>query len=220
MPAFYFPQLRIIDVAQNDLVGFLPNNYFKILKGMRDVAPADKVKFEYIGDFEFYHEDSVKIVMKGSMVKLERILKIFTTIVFSSNQIHGPIPEELGELNSLLLLNLSHKSLNGQIPSSLRKSVELESLDLSSNNLEGKILEQLTYLTFLSILNLSHNELVGHIPEGKQFSTFSNDSYIGNSGLCGFPLTKNCHEEEEPEAPPKFYEEDDSATLFEWKFAL
>ncbi|GKU90978.1 hypothetical protein SLEP1_g4909 [Rubroshorea leprosula] len=239
MPAYYFLQLRIIDVAQNDFMGLLPSNYFKILKGMRDVAPADTL--EYIGDEQvdepstheckkiyicrdgaspYYYKDSVKVVMKGSERELERILKIFTTIDFSSNQFHGPIPKELGELNSLKGLNLSHNSLTDQIPSSLGKLAALESLDLSSNKLEGRIPEQLTKLTFLSVLNLSYNELVGHIPEGKQFNTFSNDSYIGNSGLCGFPLARNCHEEEEPGAPPKFNEEDDSTTLLEWKFAL
>ncbi|GLT26007.1 hypothetical protein SLA2020_010990 [Shorea laevis] len=227
MPAFYFSQLRIIDVAQNDFMGLLPSNYFKILKGMRDVAPADKVKLEYIdyymgcledGSCRYIYKDSVNVVMKGLMVDLVRILKIFTIIDFSSNQFHGPIPDEVGELNSLLLLNLSHNSLNGQIPSSLGKLAELESLDLSSNKLEGRIPEQLTKLTFLSVLNLSHNELVGHIPEGKQFSTFSNDSYVGNSGLCGFPLTKKCGEPKPPS--PQFDEKDDSTAVFEWKFVL
>ncbi|GKV15106.1 hypothetical protein SLEP1_g25907 [Rubroshorea leprosula] len=254
MPVFYFPQLRIIDVAKNDFMGLLPSNYFKILKGMRDIAPADTL--EYIGDeqvyrpfsftradgqvygpythgcrpvtrcrfrayYDYYYKDSVTLVMKGSERELERILKIFTTIDFSSNQFHGPIPEELGELNSLKGLNLSHNSLTSQIPSSLGKLTALESLDLSSNKLEGRIPEQLTNLTFLSVLNLSHNELVGHIPEGNQFNTFSNDSYIGNSRLCGFPLTKKCHNKEEPGAPTsQFDEEDDSTTLFAWKFAL
>ncbi|GKV14913.1 hypothetical protein SLEP1_g25715 [Rubroshorea leprosula] len=230
VPAFYFPQLRIIDVAQNDFMGLLPGNYFKILKGMRDVDPADKVNSEYIDDnieclpkgiciaFDMIYKFSVKVVMKGLEMELERILTIFTTIDFSSNRFHGKIPKELGELNSLLLLNLSHNSLSGQIPSSLGKLAELESLDLSSNKLEGRIPEQLTKLTFLSVLNLSHNELVGHIPEGKQFNTFSNDSYVGNSGLCGFPLTKKCKEPRPPS--PQFDEEDDSTAVFEWKFAL
>ncbi|GLT59077.1 hypothetical protein SLA2020_319180, partial [Shorea laevis] len=58
-------------------------------------------------------------------------------------------------------------------------------------------------------------------PEGNQFNTFLNDSYIGNSRLCGFPLTKKCHNEEEPRAPPsQFDEDDDSTALFAWKFAL
>ncbi|GKV14925.1 hypothetical protein SLEP1_g25726 [Rubroshorea leprosula] len=232
MPTFYFPQLRIIDVAQNDFKGLLPSNYFKFLKGMRDVAPADKVELEYISDHKqclrteggvclahgIIYKDSVQVVMKGLLVELARILKIFTTIDFSSNQFHGPIPDELGELNSLLLLNLSHNNLTGQIPSSLGKLAELESLDLSSNKLEGRIPEQLTKLTFLSVLNLSHNELVGHIPEGKQFNTFSNDSYIGNFGLCGFPLIKKCKEPRPPSS--QFDEEDDSTAVFEWKFAL
>ncbi|GKV49188.1 hypothetical protein SLEP1_g55952 [Rubroshorea leprosula] len=236
MPAFYFRQLRIIDVAHNDFMGLLPRNFFKNLTAMRDVvdgqytnnqqrsiplcSPHQQCRSGGVPQ-QLYYEDSVKVVVKGSERELLRILNIFTTIDFSSNQFHGPIPEELGELNLLKGLNLSHNSLTDPIPSSLGKLVELESLDLSSNKLEGRIPELLTALTFLSFLNLSHNELVGHIPEGKQFNTFLNDAYIGNSGLCGFPLTKKCHNKEEPGAPPsQFDEEDDSTALFEWKFAL
>ncbi|GLU19131.1 hypothetical protein SLE2022_353960 [Rubroshorea leprosula] len=218
MPAFHFSQLKIIDVSHNDFTGPLPSKYFKNLTAMRDATGT--AKLEYIGDTNTYYMDSVTVIMKGLEVTLVRIFKTFTTIDFSSNRFLGLIPEELGELNSLVLLNLSHNSLTGQIPSSWGKMRELESLDLSSNKLSGRIPEQLTDLTFLSVLNLSHNELVGVIPLGKQFNTFSNDSYIGNDGLCGFPLTKKCHPEE-PRAPPsKFDEDDDSATLFNWRFAL
>ncbi|GKV14813.1 hypothetical protein SLEP1_g25629 [Rubroshorea leprosula] len=243
--------LTFLDLWMNKFHGRIPNSFvdkseLRTLTLNGNQLEADKLEYigeeHYIGDEQyignkyypqrcaprrcpsrhpFYYKDSVKVVMKGSERELVRILKIFTTIDFSSNQFHGLIPEELGELNSLLLLNLSHNSLNGQIPSSLGKLVELESLDLSSNKLEGGIPAQLTDLTFLSALNLSHNELVGHIPEGRQFNTFSNDSYIGNSRLCGFPLTKKCHNEKEPGAPPsQFDEKDDSTALFEWKFAL
>ncbi|GKV15125.1 hypothetical protein SLEP1_g25927 [Rubroshorea leprosula] len=226
MPAFYFPKLRIIDVAQNDFMGLLSSNYFKILKGMRD-APSVEGElasiwiFKYMSRFPIYYQDSVDVVVKGQTRTLNRVLLIFTTIDFSSNRFHGPIPKELGELKSLRLLNLSHNNLTGQIPTSLGNLSKLESLDLSSNRLEGRIPQQFTDLTFLSFLNLSHNELVGQIPQGKQFNTFLNDSYIGNSGLCGFPLPKKCYNGDDPGAPPpKFDEEDDSAALFNWKFAL
>ncbi|GKV52747.1 hypothetical protein SLEP1_g59315 [Rubroshorea leprosula] len=229
-PAFYFPELRIIDVSHNDFTGLLPSSYFKNLTGTRDVH-EEEGELVYMGAYFYttwsrviyrhYYDDSVMVIMKGSYVELTRILMAFSTIDFSSNRFHGHIPEELGELKSLHLLNLSHNSLTGQIPSSLGKMTELESLDLSSNKLDGRIPEELTSLTFLSVLNLSHNKLEGDIPHGKQFNTFSNDSYIGNFGLCGFPLTKKCHNEEEPRAPPsKFDEDDDCAALFNWKFAV
>ncbi|GKU93757.1 hypothetical protein SLEP1_g7324 [Rubroshorea leprosula] len=220
MPASHFPQLRIIDVSQNNFTGLLPSKYFKHLKAMRDATGADKAKLEYIGDTNIYYMDSVTVIMKGLEVTLVRIFKAFTTIDFSSNRFLGQIPEELGELSSLVLLNLSHNSLTGQIPSSWGGMTELESLDLSSNKLRGRIPEQLTNLTFLSVLKLSYNELAGYIPEGKQFNTFSNDSYIGNDGLCGLPLTKKCHPEEPGAPPSKFDKEEDSATLFNWRFAL
>ncbi|GKV48142.1 hypothetical protein SLEP1_g54973 [Rubroshorea leprosula] len=159
MPTFYFSQLRIIDVSQNDFTGLLPSNHFKNLTTMRDVTGADKAIWEYIVDTNIYYMDSLTIIMKGLEVTLVRIFKSFTTIDFLSNRFHGQILEELGELNSLVLLNLSHNSLTGGIPSSLGKMTILESLDLSSNKLEGRIPEQLTNLTFLSVLKLSHNEL-------------------------------------------------------------
>ncbi|WOG87281.1 hypothetical protein DCAR_0206504 [Daucus carota subsp. sativus] len=68
----------------------------------------------------------------------------------------------------------------------------LESLDLSSNRLEGEIPQQITNIYSLSRLNLSCNQLSGHIPQGYQFNTFENDSYVGNLGLCGNPLSREC----------------------------
>ncbi|XP_022717769.1 serine/threonine-protein kinase BRI1-like 1 [Durio zibethinus] len=100
--------------------------------------------------------------------------------------------KELGELISLQMLNFFHNNFAGPIPPSLGNMVALESLDLSSNKLGGRIPSQLTNLTFLAVLNLSENNLVGPIPHGNQFDTFDNDSYSGNLGLCGLPLSKQC----------------------------
>ncbi|MBA0852619.1 hypothetical protein Goshw_007696 [Gossypium schwendimanii] len=61
----------------------------------------------------------------------------------------------------------------------------------------------MTKQTFLEVLNLSNNNLVGPIPHGNQFDTFDNDSYNGNLGLCGLPLSKQCvnHVGAEPPSP-------------------
>ncbi|MBA0789559.1 hypothetical protein Gotri_028076 [Gossypium trilobum] len=110
----------------------------------------------------------------------------------SNNHFCGKISEEVGHLYSLQMLNFSHNNFTGPIPASFGNLVELESLDLSSNKLSGEIPAQMTKLTFLEVLNLSNNNLVGPIPHGNQFETFNNDSYRGNLGLCGLPLSKQC----------------------------
>ncbi|KAJ7963641.1 Receptor-like protein [Quillaja saponaria] len=76
----------------------------------------------------------------------------------------------------------------------------------------------MTNLNGLSVLKLSHNKLVGCIPHGKQFNTFSSDSFEGNLGLCGFPLSSTCGKDERNQQPPSPAEnEDDDESGFGWK---
>ncbi|XP_017979619.1 PREDICTED: receptor like protein 30-like isoform X1 [Theobroma cacao] len=144
-----------------------------------------------------------------------------TAVDFSSNKFQGKIPEIVGSLSSLQILNFSHNNLTGHIPSSLGNLAALESLDLSSNKLIGEIPMQLTGLKFLGVLNLSQNQLVGHIPQGNQFNTFLNDSYGGNLGLCGFPVSKTCGKEDTQEPPESvFHEEGIFSSPSDWKFVM
>ncbi|XP_022716770.1 receptor-like protein 12 [Durio zibethinus] len=209
-----FPNLRIFDLSRNEFSGSLPT-CFESFNSM--MASADVV-VRYMGDRRAYYHDSVVVTMKGVDVKFERILTIFTAIDLSSNLFGGEIPEIVGKLSSLQVLNFSHNNLTGYIPSTMGNMTELESLDLSSNKLVGKIPTQLAGLRFLEVLNLSQNQLIGPIPLGNQFNTFLNDSYSGNLGLCGFPLSERCGETQP--GSPLFYEEADSESGFEWKAAL
>ncbi|MED6156142.1 hypothetical protein PIB30_011872 [Stylosanthes scabra] len=138
------------------------------------------------------YEDSVTIVNKGQQMKLEKILIAFTSLDFSSNHFEGPIPEEMMSFKALHALNLSHNSFSGHIPSTLGNLRNLESLDLSMNSLMGEIPDELASLSFLAIMNLSYNHLVGRIPTGTQIQSFGADSFMGNEGLCGPPLTQDC----------------------------
>ena len=184
-----FPSLRIIDLSYNEFSGPLPAIYLTNFKAMMN-GEVNKIACSYME--RQYYSDSTSLVIKGVDVVLERILTIFTTIDISSNNFEGNIAEYIGNLVSLRFLNLSHNHLTGHIPSSVGKLRVLESLDLSFNQLVGKIPQQPSGIYTLALLNLSCNQLGGHIPEGWQFYTFENDSYVGNLGLCGHPLTKKC----------------------------
>jgi hypothetical protein len=175
-------------------------------------------ELKYMG--EYYYQDTVVVAMKGSELELVKIQTFFTTIDFSNNAFRSKIPKEIGKLKSLKGLNFSHNYLTGSIPASLGNLTNLEWLDLSSNMLVGEIPRNLADLTSLGTLNLSENRLVGSIPQGKQFNTFENDSYLGNFGLCGYPLSKTCTNEEAHPSP--FQGEDDLEQVngFVWEIVL
>ncbi|KAG5564565.1 hypothetical protein RHGRI_000671 [Rhododendron griersonianum] len=134
----------------------------------------------------------------------------------SDNRIHGQIPDWVGFIGKASLC------LTGHIPASLGDLASLESLDISSNQLTGRIPSQLRSLTFLAVLNLSWNHLHGPIPQGLQFNTFGNGSYAGNLGLCGFPLSKECEDNQTKVEPPVSQKQEGDSDLdgFTWKIVV
>ncbi|KAK6116633.1 hypothetical protein DH2020_049632 [Rehmannia glutinosa] len=218
-----FPKLQVFDISRNAFSGSLPRAYLESFRGMINV----KVSRTEPRNWFSYYQETMVFVLKGVELPIERILTAFTTIDFSDNKFSGSIPQSIGNLNSLKYLNLSQNSLTGNIPASLGNVTALESLDLSSNKLVGQIPWQLTRLTFLSKLNLSMNDLVGQIPQSAtgQFSTFDNSSYMENSGLCGFPLTKKCKEDKGVQAlipilPQQGDDDSDILDGFTWQVVL
>lgn len=116
----------------------------------------------------------------------------------ANNNFTGVIPQEIGQLKSLAVLNFSSNSLSGDIPLQLCNLTNLQVLDLSSNHLTGAIPKALNNLHFLSVLNISYNNLEGPIPNGGQLSTFPSSSFDGNPKLCGIMISKLCGLAEAP----------------------
>ncbi|XP_042045070.1 receptor-like protein 33 [Salvia splendens] len=198
-----WPELQILDISSNHFSGTLDSLNFSSWRRMmlQSQAHLRRSASDILSANDLYR-DEVTLTLKNVEVKLVKIWPDFTCIDLSSNHFEKEIPNSIGNLTSLYLLNLSHNSLTYAIPRSLGALRELGSLDLSSNKLTGRIPDELTKLDFLSFLNLSYNHLTGPIPTGRQFQTFSEDSFEGNAGLSGFPLNGSFNNRRPPGPSP------------------
>ncbi|GAB2300150.1 hypothetical protein Dimus_034191 [Dionaea muscipula] len=125
-------------------------------------------------------------------------------------------PGTHGNLVGLQSLNLSYNNFIGAIPRTFASLSNVEVMDLSHNMLSGEIPQQLAGLTMLAMFNVSYNNLTGTISHGNQFNTFENDSFAGNTGLCGFPLSTVCGDSDSPSPSEEEEGDEDSWTLVDW----
>ncbi|KAG6406507.1 hypothetical protein SASPL_134111 [Salvia splendens] len=169
-------------------------------------------------------------------------------IDLSFNQFTGDLPGEFISSLDEMLMNREIKSANlktiGQykyyqdsvtITSKGKQMVLVRiltifvSLDLSNNRFHCKIPGEIGNLKSLVVLNLSRNGFDGRIPsslgdlvelESLEFNTYTNDSYLGNTGLCGEPLSRSCSEPTGSALqPPSQGDESRKESLFDWRFA-
>ncbi|XWS10879.1 hypothetical protein CRYUN_Cryun38cG0035900 [Craigia yunnanensis] len=103
------------------------------------------------------------------------------------------------DLSSNHFTDLAHNSLTGTIPNTLGGLTEVCLLNLSYNSLDGMLPGSLGQISFLTELDVSNNNLTGPIPSSGQLTTFPASSYENNRGLCGIPLSPcGYHPETDP----------------------
>ncbi|XP_058080784.1 probable LRR receptor-like serine/threonine-protein kinase At4g37250 [Magnolia sinica] len=86
-------------------------------------------------------------------------------LALPNSKLLGSISPDLGYVEHLRNLDLSHNFFNGTLPASLFSSSELQVLDISDNEVSGELPELVGNLKSLEFLNLSDNALVGRIPD-------------------------------------------------------
>ncbi|KAK2663764.1 hypothetical protein Ddye_002338 [Dipteronia dyeriana] len=137
--------------------------------------------------------------------------KSLAVLSLEGNNVAGEIPEEISNCKQLTHLSVSDNQFSGAIPVSLSQSSNLKRLDVSNNNLSGELLDfsrisglvgflaennnlsgRIPDFSFSNLMqfNVSNNRLSGPIPDvGGRFGA---DSFFGNPGLCGKPLSNAC----------------------------
>ena len=106
-----------------------------------------------------------------------------TKLYLENNNLNGPLPDSLGQLNQLQELALSGNQLNGSIPDSLEHLIRLQVLYLSGNRLDGSIPNSLGNLRKLQGLYLNNNQLQGSIPESLGNLEFLQTLSLNNNQL-------------------------------------
>nr|GLL31652.1 receptor-like protein 12 isoform X3 [Ipomoea trifida] len=210
--------LQLLNLANNNISGYIPQCFGNFTAMAFD---GNQTHIEYTAYYDNMYEDEIDEVIKGLALQYTNNLQFLRSIDLSGNHIVGKIPVEIMSLHAWQNLNVSRNDLSGTIPETIGNLSKIESLDLSRNELSGPIPLSLSSLNFLSHLNLSFNNLYGRIPTGRQLQTLNDPSiYMGNAGLCGAPLPKDC-----PGDVPSFANQstktssDDDHEFFMWFYA-
>ena len=98
--------------------------------------------------------------LPAELGNLENLLFLY----LNGNQFSGPLPPELGNLDAMLELHLNNNQFSGPLPAELGGLENLAILELSDNQFSGPLPAELGNLEYLESLYLSGNDLSGSLP--------------------------------------------------------
>ncbi|XP_030474422.2 receptor like protein 22-like [Syzygium oleosum] len=140
---FNFSNLHIMDLSNNSFNGELPSKLLKSFHAMKVIKGQDQL--EYMNTDEELPMSAYTVVIpinfgmkltnKGTEREYLKVPYALMQIDLSNNKFEGHIPDLVGDLKSLILLNFSNNVLTSSIPPSFANLIKLESLDLSRNKL-------------------------------------------------------------------------------------
>ena len=87
------------------------------------------------------------------------------TCAVQDNRLDLPLPETIGQLSSLTVLDLSDNQIPDRIPYSLGDMGSLRQLKLARNNLMAELPDSLSLMHALEVLDLSDNTISGPLPD-------------------------------------------------------
>ncbi|XVF78882.1 hypothetical protein PTKIN_Ptkin14bG0173200 [Pterospermum kingtungense] len=154
--------------------------------------PVDVFRFPYLRDFMLLDNDvEINFPMSNWSSPLRSLIVSTPPRPYvDSFMMLGELPDSIGNLRSLEVLDVSSSNLEGSIPASLVNLTRLNFLDLHHNLIHGPILFSFSNFKQLNSLDLSDNNLAGQISDSFENLTELIDFSLGNNQFSGpLPLS-------------------------------
>ncbi|KAK8919458.1 putative inactive receptor kinase [Platanthera zijinensis] len=159
-----YPDITAVDLSVNHLSGQLPPSLFTSVRLTNLNLSFNSLTGTIVLD---------KLTAKSGLVSVD----------LSNNFLSGSLPREMITLWQLQLLNVSWNNISGQIPKDMGMIQGLKYIDLSHNQFEGNIPDNLP--NGLSRFNVSYNDLSGNVPTN--LLRFPESSFHPGNSLLVFP---------------------------------
>ncbi|CAN6381511.1 unnamed protein product [Urochloa humidicola] len=152
-----------------DFSGYAVTTKGIMISHMKNLCSLEILDLQY----SLLYGDATELFESLPRCSPNKLLELY----LAGNNIHGKLPNWMGKLTSLAILDLNTNNITGPLPASIRHFTCLRTLDLSHNQLTGRIPNDIGMLTNLTYLDLGYNELDGSITE-EHFDNLKSLQYI------------------------------------------
>ena len=167
--------LSHLDVSQNQLSGDIPAS----LANLVSIVGLNLAMNRFTGSI-------VGLLSESTVWHQAQSLNL------AHNSLSGVIPDEIGNLTGLSVLDLGDNSFSGCVPATISGLIQLSYLDVSKNHLGGSFPWKICDLKELKYVNMSYNAIGGSIPHKGTCQNFTSASFLSNANLCGEFLARKC----------------------------
>ncbi|KAK4361211.1 hypothetical protein RND71_020163 [Anisodus tanguticus] len=182
---FNISPLQRLVLTNNSLSGNLPVDICLSLPELTVLALSDN---EFDGQIPLgFHKCSKLQILSLSFNKFSGVIprKIVKLTILSLLYL-GEIPEEIGNLHNLEIMDAQNCSLSGPLPSSISNLTSLQSINLYGNKLSGTLPRDICLnMPDLRALDLGNNLFRGSIPKELGNCNSLSDLFLRENNLIG-----------------------------------
>ncbi|KAK2431266.1 receptor protein [Trifolium repens] len=158
--------LRSLDLSHNNIHGKIPKWFHKLLNSLEYIDLSfNKLQGDLpIPPYHTYYFLFSNNNFTGGISSTFCNVSTLEVLNLAHNKLTGMIPQCLGTLHSLYVLDLQMNNLNGSMPGIFSKGYQFETIKLNGNQLEGPIPYSLAQCISLEVLDLGDNNIGDTFP--------------------------------------------------------